>query len=211
MAVTFPHDAFRFFGELSENNTKEFFQENRDRFEESVKQPMQDIVARLGGKYGEFKLFRPHRDVRFSKDKSPYKLHQGAVSREDGRRYFHVDQNGLLVATGAWQTDGASLKQYRAAIADDASGKKAVQIMNRLLSKDFEVSGGLEKPLASAPRGYPKDHPRIELLRWKGLMAVKRLSAAEVAKDSALDRTIAKIYRDAQPLTDWCEAHLSGP
>ncbi|MEO0670610.1 MAG: DUF2461 domain-containing protein [Pseudomonadota bacterium] len=209
MTVTFPADAFQFFADLGDENTKEFFQENRERFEESVKAPMAEIIERLSSTYGAFKLFRMNRDVRFSKDKSPYKLQQGAVTREDGRRYFYIDANGLLVATGAWQSDGAQLKRYREAIADETSGKKAVQIMNRLLSKDFEVSGGLDKPLASAPRGYPKDHPRIELLRWKGFMAVKRMSAADVVEDPALHKAIAKIYRDAKPLTEWCEAHLT--
>ncbi|MEO1265156.1 MAG: DUF2461 domain-containing protein [Pseudomonadota bacterium] len=208
MTTPFDGETFAFFSELVDDNTREFWQANKARFDEHVKAPMDATCSALEKSFGPFKQFRMHRDVRFSKDKSPYKIHAGAVATEGGRRYFHVDRNGMLIAAGSFTPEPDKLKRLRAAIADDASGKKLQAILNKLLAKDYEIDPGLAKPLATAPRGYPKDHPRIELLRWKGLMAVHRVSAKTLAGDDAPHKRIAKVFQDAKPLVAWCEAHL---
>ena len=167
----FPPEALEFYDGLEEDNSRTYWLANKATFEQAVREPMAALLAGLPDAYGSFHMFRPNRDVRFSADKSPYKTAQGAVSGHDagGTYYLQISSAGLLVASGMYMMAPDQLARFRAAVADDSSGEELEQVIKDLRRAKIAVEPGHDEPLKTAPRGYPKDHPRIERLRWKAM------------------------------------------
>src|SRR5918992_1522715 len=126
MATTsgFSQQATRFFQDLEDDNSREFWNAHSDIYEREVKQPMAELLESLPERYQPFRMFRMNRDLRFTKDKSPYKTQQGAISHAGGRDYYlHHDGTDLLVAAGPYLMEPDQLDRYRAAVDDDRSGQ----------------------------------------------------------------------------------------
>ena len=164
----FPVAALDFYDDLELDNTRSFWAAHKETYETAVKAPMAALVAELEDEFGPAKIFRPYRDVRFAKDKTPYKTHQGAyvaLSSAIGW-YVQVSAPGVRVGAGFYDADSARLASYRAAVADDRTGPELEKILRKLTKAGWEVGGDR---LKTSPRGYDADHPRIELLRHKSL------------------------------------------
>jgi uncharacterized protein (TIGR02453 family) len=204
----FPPEAVDFYRQLTANNTKAFWTEHRDTYDRAVREPLEALAAELEPEYGTFHLFRPHRDVRFSKDKSPYKDHQGAVTEgQDGELYYlHISEEGLFVASGYHYLAPDQLERYRQAVVDDDAGPELEQIVAKL-EKRYEIGG---HALKTAPRGYPRDHPRVRLLQHKGMTAGRRLGAPAWLATRQAKKKIIDAWAGAAPLSDWLNAHV-GP
>lgn len=213
MAATpgFGPKAFEFFDRLELDNSRDFFQSHKQTFEAEIRDPLATLIDSLPDTYQPFKVFRMNRDVRFAKDKSPYKLMHGAVHEDKGAvHYLHVDADGFLVATGAYLLSPPQLHRFRQAVADDTCGAKLVRLVKAIEKKGLTVDPGGAEPLTTAPHGYPKDHPRIDLLRHKGLVASDRLTGAATADGDALRAFVLKVFADARPLTTWLAANVGG-
>ena len=130
---------------------------------------MDELLAELAPEFGEGKVFRPYRDVRFSADKSPYKTAMGASLSGGG--YIHLSAEGLGAGCGMYMMAPDQLERFRRAVSDDRSGAELTRVVAKVTKAGIEVSA--HDALKTAPKGYPKDHPRIELLRQKGLMTWK--------------------------------------
>ncbi|HWL91638.1 MAG TPA: DUF2461 domain-containing protein, partial [Actinomycetota bacterium] len=153
--------------------------------------------------WGDGKIFRPYRDIRFSRDKSPYKTAIGAVV---GHGYVQLDARELAAGSGMWEMAPDQLARYRDAIDRASSGEALAELVANIRATKADVTGHGE--LKTAPRGYPKDHPRIELLRYKGLVAWREWPAgAWLGTKRAKDR-IAKFFELAEPLARWLDAHV---
>jgi uncharacterized protein (TIGR02453 family) len=149
-------------------------------------------------------VFRPYRDVRFSKDKSPYKTAIAATLAGGG--YISFSADGLGAGSGLYMPAPDQLERFRQAVADSRAGRKLVRIVDELREAGIEVSA--HDVLKTAPRGYPKDHPRIELLRHKGLIAWKQWPvAAWMGTAKAKDRII-EFLRVTGPLNGWLDEHV---
>jgi uncharacterized protein (TIGR02453 family) len=160
----FPVAALDFYDDLEVDNTKSFWEKNKGVYEESVKAPMAALCAALEKEFGDAKIFRPYRDVRFAKDKTPYKTHQGAyvaVGPAIGW-YVEISAPGVRVGSGFYHAEGSDLARIREAIADERTGTELAKLLRSLQRKGFEVGG---EKLKTTPRGYDADHPRIDLLR----------------------------------------------
>ena len=207
--VTFrgwPAEAIEFFEGLEADNTKAYWQDNKPVYERQVRGPMEELLTDLGPEFGEGKIFRPYRDVRFSKDKAPYKTNIAATLAEGG--YISLSADGLSAGTGMYMPATDQLARLREAIADDRTGKKLVGIVDALREAGIEVTA--HDVLKTAPRGYPKDHPRIELLRHKGLIAWRQWPvAAWLGTRKAKDR-IVEFLHAAGPLNQWLDKNV-GP
>ncbi|MBI1759172.1 MAG: DUF2461 domain-containing protein [Actinobacteria bacterium] len=169
----FPVEALDFYEGLEADNSRTYWQAHRDGYERHVRAPMEALLTELAAEFGAAKIFRPNRDVRFSPDKSPYKTHCGAVVRAgDGMAagYVQISADGLLVAGGYYATASDQVDRYRRAVTDDVQGAALERIVATLRDGDYRVEG---YRLKSAPRGYPRDHPRIELLRHRTLNAAR--------------------------------------
>jgi uncharacterized protein (TIGR02453 family) len=211
--ATFPgfsDRAVAFYAELESDNTREFWAANKTVYESAVREPMLALVADLESEFGPAKLFRPHRDIRFSHDKTPYKTQQAAlVGGGTGIGYYvKLDADGLTVGGGFRAHAPAQVTAYRAAVADDTTGPVVRDLVAALRANGFTVEGEAVK---TTPRGYAADHPRIELLRCRSLMAVTSFGVpAWLASPGAVDH-VRTAWRHVTPLNDWVAANVGAP
>lgn len=200
-----PAEALEFFEGLEADNTKTYWQANKHVYETLVRAPMEELLAELEPEWGEGHIFRPYRDVRFSADKSPYKTHIGAVV---GDGYVQLTADGLGAGSGMWEMAPDQLERYRRAVDDDRRGEELARLVAAVREAGLEVTG--HETLKTAPRGYPKDHPRIELLRFKGLITWREWPAgAWLGTRRAKDRVV-ELFRRSEPLNRWLHAGV-GP
>ena len=211
MAFTgWPEAAFDLYRRLEVENSRAFWLANKAIYDSSIKTPFAELSMEVERKYGVMHLFRPHRDVRFSKDKSPYKTAAGAVAESDGGAayYAQVSSAGLFVGCGMYTLDPGQLDRWRRGVFDDRTGPAIAKIVAALRSNGYEI--GAMDALKTAPRGYDKDHPRIELLRLKGLTMGKSFSVAKwLSTPKALGR-VCEVWDDAKAMNAWLGKHV-GP
>lgn len=201
-----PAEAIEFYEGLEADNTRAYWQDHKKEYEEFVKAPMVELLAELAGDFGEGKIFRPHRDVRFSKDKSPYKTAIGATLERGG--YVQFSAQGLASGSGYYVMMPDQLERYRQAVDDDESGLKIVEICTTLRKAKIDVAA--HDTLKTAPKGYPKDHPRIELLRYKGLIAWKQWAVASWMGTAKAKQRVVDFLSAARPLNQWLDTNV-GP
>lgn len=207
----FPPAALAFFAGLEADNSKSYWQANKTTWDAAVREPMEAFLDDLTAEFGPFRPFRPYRDVRFSRDKSPYKTQFGAVAdRAGGSHYVHLAASGLFTASGHYLMAPDQVERFRAAVDHDRHGPELQAIVDALTAAGIAVGPGGETPLKTAPRGYPKDHPRIELLRWKGAAAGRDFGAPAWLHTSEAVPRVAAFWRAAAPLSAWLAAHV-GP
>jgi uncharacterized protein (TIGR02453 family) len=205
----FPAAAFEFYEGLEADNSKAFWQANKATFEAAVKAPMVALCEELAD-IGPFHVFRPYNDLRFAKNRPPYKTHQGAYSESEGGsgHYFHLGADGMLIGVGYYSMAKDQLERFRAAVDDDASGKDVEQLTSALAATGYSI--GAMDELKTAPRGYPKDHPRIELLRRKGLMAAKQFPVSSWMHTKRAVGKMRETWAVVGPLCTWLDTHV-GP
>lgn len=212
----FTPDATRFFAELAENQERAWFEANKARYDREVKAPMgalvEDVAAELSRRAlpltGDAKrgLFRIHRDVRFSKDKVPYKTHAGAVLTRDGRKdtqgllYIHLDPTGSFLAAGFYHPDPSQLSRLRDAIA--YGPKEFLALEARLRGAGLELSRA--ESLIRLPRGYDvaAGGPVEWAVKLRNLVVHRPLAEAAL-RGPGLVGDIADFAADALPLLDY--------
>ena len=203
----FSDRAVAFYAELAADNTREFWAAHKAVYESEVRDPMRALAAALESEFGPAKLFRPHRDMRFSHDKTPYKTHQAAVVG-DGTGigyYVQLDARGLTVGGGFRAHSPGQVSRFRAAVDDDATGVEVSDLVAELCGNGFDIEG---EALKTKPRGYDADHPRIELLRCRSLMAVKVFGTpAWLAGPAALEQ-VRDTWRLVAPLNRWVSSNV---
>ncbi|MEV7924604.1 DUF2461 domain-containing protein [Kitasatospora sp. NPDC088779] len=201
-----PAAALDFYEHLEADNSKTFWQAHKEQYDNDVRTPMELLLAELEPEFGLGKIFRPNRDVRFSADKSPYKTHIGAHLATGG--YVQLSADGLACGNGMYQLAPDQLDRYRAAVAEDVSGAELERVIAAVEQDGPQVHG--RDSLKTAPRGFPKDHPRIELLRHKGLVAWQEWAPAKWLGTRGAHTRITTFLRASQPLRDWLDDHV-GP
>jgi len=201
-----PAEAIEFYEGLEADNTRAYWQDHKKEYDELVKGPMVELLAELEGEFGAGKIFRPFRDVRFSRDKSPYKTAIGATLERGG--YIQFSAHGLAAGAGYYVMMPDQLDQYRRAVDDDKSGAELERLCATLGKAAIDVTG--HDTLKTAPKGYPKDHPRIELLRYKGLIAWKQWPVAAWMGTANARQRIIDFLVAARPLTGWLDTNV-GP
>lgn len=202
----FPEAALDFYDDLELDNTKSFWQAHKAVYDEAVAAPMKALTAALEPEFGAAKIFRPYRDVRFAKDKSPYKTHQGAyiATGPSTGYYVQIGAAGVMVGVGFYEASAARLAVIREAISDDAHGAQLLGILGDLEAAGWTVGG---ETLKTAPRGYAIDHPRIELLRHKSLTVGREYGFEPVIHSPGLVDRVRDDWRAATPFLDWVAAH----
>jgi uncharacterized protein (TIGR02453 family) len=201
-----PEDALDFYEGLEADNSKAYWQQHKSVYEECVLGPMQALLGELEKGFGEGKIFRPYRDIRFSADKSPYKTAMGATLAKGG--YVQISSQGLGAGSGYYVMASDQLDRYRKAVDNNSTGAKLEKIVADARKAKLEITG--HDTLKSAPRGYEKDHPRIELLRCKGLIAWKQWPAAAWLGTAKAKDRLVEFFGAAKPLTKWLDANV-GP
>ncbi|MGZ4715326.1 MAG: DUF2461 domain-containing protein [Acidimicrobiales bacterium] len=201
-----PPAAIDFFDGLEEDNSREYWLANRSIYDDAVRRPMEELLADLQDEFGESKIFRPNRDVRFSQDKSPYKTTIAATLAGGG--YVQLSAAGLAVGSGMYWMAPDQLERFRAAIDAARTGTELEGLVAERRAAGVEVTA--HDALRTAPRGYTKDHPRIELLRLKGLVAWREWPAATWLATRRAESRVVESLRGARPLLQWLDDNV-GP
>jgi uncharacterized protein (TIGR02453 family) len=199
-----PLAALDFYEDLEADNTKSFWTAHKHIYDESVKAPLEALAHELEAEFGTPKYFRPYRDVRFAKDKTPYKTHQGIWFGESSL-YLQVSAAGLFLAGGYWDTDPAQVERLRRAVADDVTGAALERALGAVAKARFTVGG---HRLTRVPTGYPKDHPRADLLRHRSLTASREFGAPAWLPSKRAKTQIVTAWRLLAPLTSWLDTHV---
>ncbi|PXY33056.1 TIGR02453 family protein [Prauserella coralliicola] len=199
--------AIDFYDGLLVDNSKTYWDANLETYKADVRAPMEALLAELapefGAGFGEGKVFRPYRDVRFAKDKSPYKTHCGAVieqGRGGGAYYVEVGPDGLRVGGGCFHLAPDQLARFRQAVDTEIHGAALATILGKLRRAGWEIAGDRMK---TKPRGFDADHPRLDLLRHRSLYAVRVWDPDDTLHQrECLDR-VRKAWRQLRPFNEW--------
>src|SRR3954453_10696156 len=212
----FGPETFAWFTGLEADKSRAWFHAHRAMYEEAVRGPLEELLETLADELGggRVKMFRQHRDTRFAKDKAPYKTTTYGII--EGRRgteaalYAQLSREGLSAATGYYAMAGDQVERFRAAVDDDAAGEALVGVVEAVRAAGLQTWG---EALKTAPRGYPKDHPRVALLRHKMLIGSRRLAPdgrGGIGRKAALD--FVRTTWDAWgPMVAWLDAHVGPP
>ena len=199
-----PEAALAFYEGLEADNSKAYWLDHKDVYEREVKGPMEALLTELSGEFGEGRLFRPYRDTRFSKDKSPYKT--TIAARVGSWGYVQFSADGLFTGAGAYHMAPDQLTRFRDAVVDDKTGRKLEGIVDKLGRDGLDVHS--MEALKTAPKGYPKEHPRIELLRMKGLVTSRHWPPAAWLGTAGAKKRVVEVQRAAKPLLTWLETNV---
>jgi uncharacterized protein (TIGR02453 family) len=164
------------------------------------------LLDELSGEFGPGRIARPYRDIRFRADKSPYKTEIYATLDRGG--YVRFSADGLTAAVGYYMMAAAQLERYRQAVDNETHGARLAEIVERLRGEGLQVGGG--QALKTAPRWFPSDHPRIELLRFKGLICWQEWPVAPWLGTAKAKDRVAGFLRTAAPLHRWLDQQV-GP
>lgn len=202
----FPEAALDFYDDLEIDNSKVFWEANKEVYKTAVAAPMTALTDQLAEEFGAAKIFRPYRDVRFSRDKTPYKTHQGAfIAKAPATGYYlELRAPGFRAGGGFYHAEPDRLAALRAAIDHRRHGAELEKILAALTDDGWEIGGDR---LKTAPRGWDKDHPRIELLRYKSLTAMRDYGFDEVIHTPELTDRVRADWRALTPLIDWISEH----
>ena len=213
---------FKFLRELKRNNNREWFAENKQRYQREVRDPAVELVAQLERPLARVapmlsavakghggSVMRIYKDTRFSKDKTPYKTNVGISLRHQANKdihapgvYIHLEPGECFIGAGCWRPQRDVLAAIRTAIDDDPKGWKRARD-NKSFREHFDLAG---EQLKTSPRDYPADHVSIEDLRRIDFIAVAPISQSEVTSDQVVSLVIDRIKR-ARPLMKFlCEA-----
>ena len=207
----FPRETFRWFAGIEADNSKRFFTAERNIYDRAVRGALEALLEELADDLGgHVRMFRQNRDIRFSADKSPYKTTTyGLIHERPGSRaplYAQLSARGLFAGTGYYMLSPDQLTRFRDAIVDDRSGPELERVIAAVQGAGVETFG---EALKTAPRGYPRDHERIALLRHKALFAGTRLGAGAkgIGREAALDHT-RSTWAACAPLNAWLDEHV---
>lgn len=203
----FPEAALDFYDDLEVDNSKVFWEAHKTVYQDSVRAPMVALTAALEPKFGAAKVFRPFRDVRFAKDKTPYKTHQGAFVGAGPACgwYVEIAARGFRTGAGFYDASAANLARIRASMVDDTAGKLLQRTLKKLARAGFEVGGDR---LKTAPRGFDADHPRIELLRHRSLVVTRDYGFEPIIHTPELVDAVRADWTATKPLVEWLAARL---
>ena len=206
----FAPEAFEWFAGLERDNSKAYFTATRERYEHDVRGALEAMLDELAVELdGEAKVFRQYRDLRFTHDRTPYKTRTyGVIQTARRGLYAEISARGLYAGAGYRMLARDQLERFRAGVADEGHGGALADAVATAREAGLEVVG---EALRTAPRGYPRDHPRAELLRHKALIAGRRAAPGPggIPRDAALDH-VSGTWRAAEPLYAWLEEHV-GP
>ena len=202
-----PLAALDFYEDLEADNSKSFWTAHKHVYDAQVRRPIELLTAALAPEFGSAKIFRPYRDVRFAKDRTPYKTSQGAVVEAPGAGalYLQIEAGRLLVAGGMWHLASDQVQRFRRAIDDDVPGRALERVLSALVAAGMTVGGD---ELTRVPAGFAKDHSRAALLRRKSLTAGRQFGCPDWLTTPEALSEVAAAWRTLAPLNDWLSRHV---
>lgn len=219
MKNDFPHGTEEFLSKLSRNNNREWFEAHRDDYKTMFLEPAQEFVVEMGRKLQTIRpniiaapridksIFRLHRDVRFSKDKLPYKTNLGILFWEgDDKKlessgfYFHIEPKYYFIGAGSYIFSDTMLKVYREALADKTAGNQIASAVKKMKKLDYQIGGEHFKRL---PKGFDADSPNANLLLHNGLYCYVESKNTKELKPKTLIDYCFKHFKAMLPVHSW--------
>ena len=193
-----PAEAFEFYDHLAVDNSRDFWTAHKGEYEQFVRAPLSELADLLEPEFGPAKLYRPYRDVRFSKDKTPYKDHQGCLFAAENSLgwYLQVSASGLMVAGGWYMSTPAQIKRYREYLLE--YGGAELRTATKGLPKAGFTMGGDQ--LKTRPRGVPEDHADLDLLRHRTMHATRTWEPQAWMGTGRLRTTVAASFEKLRPM-----------
>lgn len=220
----FDPKTLEFLHDLWDNNSKEWFDESRDIYEEFVLEPSKKFVVDMGERLKEIStemiaepkinrsLFRLNRDVRFSKDKSPYKTHIGIIFWEGPRKrmecpgfYFHFEPDSLLIAGGFHLLPKDLMTDYRKIVSREVPARELAGVISDVEAGGISVEGLHYK---RTPQGFKEDHPHSYLIRYNGVYGLEKSKIPEEFFSEKLVDYVFERFKIMDPLNRWFLDHL---
>jgi len=199
--------ALEFYEGLEADNTRAYWSDHKPVYESEVRGPMTELLDELEAEFGPGKIFRPLRDSRYSADKTAvYKTATCATLDLGG--FVQISAQGLAAGNGFQGMAPDQLERYRAGVLDDGIGEELRDVIDTARRNGIEISAGQQ--LKGAPRGYPKEHPRLDLLRKKDLFTWREWPVAAWLETSGTKDRIVEFLRASRPLHTWLLTHV-GP
>ena len=223
--ITFPQSTIKFLTALSKNNNKEWFEKNRVRYDFELLQPAVQFVIDMGEKLADLSpniiaipkidksIFRLYRDVRFSKNKAPFKTNLGLYFWEGrGKKmecsgfYFHIEPKLFFLGAGMYMFTNDQLKKYREIVSDPVKGKELNDVINKILKNKKLTLGG--KTFKKTPRGFNPDYKYNELLLHSGLYVSYESKDIKdlIKKDPVI--FAYKLFKEMSPIHKWFVENL---
>ena len=214
----FPKDTVKFLKDLEKNNNRDWFKEHKTRYETAVRDPAEEFAERMAAALSDLtgteqisKIFRIYRDVRFSKDKTPYNCHvhisffspenMKVTARGCGTPhwFFGLETRRLVVGAGVFDFDKDELARYRKRV-EGKEGEQLQKLLDRLAKKGITMH---EPALKRVPKGFDADHPREALLRRKGLAVWNELGQPTLATQGNVVGLCRTAFKELRPVVDW--------
>jgi uncharacterized protein (TIGR02453 family) len=223
----FPRATLKFFADLKANNDRDWFKDNKSVYLKEVVEPGKAFILAIGGLLeglhpginydtrtnGAGSMFRIYRDVRFSKDKSPYKTHLGMVfwlgpGKKTNSPGFYVglSSDGAGAHAGMWRFPKETLASYRHAMGDPSKADRLQEIVDRLDSQGYEIGGQTYKRV---PRGFDKDHPHAGLLKHSSVHAGMPEISRDIVTSPDFVPTVFEHFANLSPLVEWIDHNLT--
>jgi len=207
--------AHEFFEQLAQHNDRDWFLAHRDTYLHDIREPLEAMLDELEDEFGPARLFRINRDVRFSKDKSPYKTNQAALVDRGGRGacYLSIEADGVVAGVGTPHFDRGQLDRYREAVAG-SPGEALDELIEALGTRSVTVGivDGVDAThLKRVPAPFPQDHPRARLLKLKHIVAMRRWDRPTWLHSRRAIGAVRDAWREMAPLGEWLERHVGPP
>jgi uncharacterized protein (TIGR02453 family) len=205
--IGFSRAALGFYAGIEEDNSTAYFAEHKDEYEREVREPAKALATALTDEFGPVKVSRANRDLRFDKGGAPYKT---ALTLMAGPApglgwYLRLDARGLVAGGGLRPHTSGEVARLRAAVDDDTTGRELLALVEQLRADGFSAEGaGTDR----MPRGYPAEHPRAELLRWRAVMVVRDLGRPRWLATPALEQHVRTTWRAVRPVAEWAQRHV---
>jgi uncharacterized protein (TIGR02453 family) len=202
--IGIPIAALDFYEDLEADNSRAFWLAHKEIYTESVLGPVTALAAELAPEFGSAKIFRPYRDVRFAKDKTPYKTQQG-VWFHDSNRYLQIDAAGLMLGGGNYHFSPDQLARYRRAVDSPVPAGLLVKALADCHKAGLTLGG---EQLRRIPTGFAKDHPHPELIRYKNIVVAMTLGSPDWLTTAQAKTEIVRRFRKMAPVVQWLDHHV---
>jgi uncharacterized protein (TIGR02453 family) len=207
----FGPEGFEFLVGLALDNSRSYFQNHRDVYDRALRLPFEAMLRTLADEFGGTpKMFRPHRDVRFSADKSPYKTNVAGYLAGAGTLYVEFSVKGVLAATGYYSMSKEQLARYRAVLTSLPGAEEHARDLEARLAELCGFDMMEEDALKTVPRGFAKDHPFARLLRLKSITIAKTLPPDRTHDGERVLEHVREVWRAGRPLNAWLDEHVGG-
>lgn len=210
----FNDDIFNFLRGLEVHNSKAYWAEHQAVWQGQVRPAMQALLTDLTPYFGNIRMYRPNRDIRFSHDKSPYKTWVGITTQGTGPGgiglFFAIEPYGVRFSAGSSAFASDQIKEFRRALDNPVAGNEFLRIKQAIEAHGNIVMSGKNPQLQRVPKDYDADHPRAEYLKWRGAVMRKRFELEDWVYQPSLVDKVTEIWSQGLPLVEWIQTNV-GP